>query len=137
MHIDELTIQRIARTCHEANAAWCLAHGDHSQPKWDTAPDWQRQSAIDGVLFHLANPEAGPEASHENWLKLKLLQGWTYGPRKDEAAKVHPCIVPFHELPEMQQRKDMLFRAVVHALAPNRVTEEVAQAAADAEAAHK
>lgn len=134
--IDEYTVQKIAAVCHEANAAWCRAHGDHSQPSWGVAPDWQQRSAIEGVLFHLANPEASPAHSHNNWLKHKQLTDWKYGPVKDELAKTHPCFVSFEDLPPMQQAKDKLFQAVVHALAPQRVTEEHAQTAAATEEAH-
>lgn len=106
----------IARVAHEINRAYCQALGDDSQPPWDQAPDWQRASALAGVEFHLANPAAGPEASHESWLAVKLADGWTHGPVKDPEAKRHPCICPFAELPREQQAKDHLFRAVVHVL---------------------
>lgn len=105
----------IARVCHEANRALCIAFGDQSQPAWDEAPQWQRDSAIKGVRFHLDNPNAGPEASHTAWMADKLAAGWTWGSTKDPEAKKHPCLVPFHELPAEQQAKDHIFRAIVHA----------------------
>jgi hypothetical protein len=37
----------------------------------------------------------------------------------DEGTKTHPCLVPFADLPEDQQRKDALFIAIVQALAPH------------------
>lgn len=106
----------IARVCHDANRAYCIGLGDDSQPIWENAPRWQTSSALAGVEFHIANPEAGPEASHENWLKDKLADGWTWGPKKDEATKTHPCIMPFDQLPQEQQAKDKLFKAIVDAL---------------------
>jgi len=109
-------IEGIARVAHEANRAWCAANGDMSQPAWNDAPEWQRASAIDGVNFHLSNPEAGDSASHDNWMAEKVANGWKYGPEKDPNAKEHPCMVPFEQLPEVQQRKDALFRAIVHSL---------------------
>lgn len=60
-----MTIEQIAKTAHELNKAYCASLGDHSQPSWEDAPDWQKDSAIRGVQFHLNNPTAGPEASHE------------------------------------------------------------------------
>ena len=56
----------IAMMCHAINAAYCQSLGDDSQPTWDDAPDWQRQSAIAGVEMHLANPDATPEQTHES-----------------------------------------------------------------------
>lgn len=106
----------IAQVAHAINAAYCCSLGDESQPKWDEAPEWQKQSALNGVAMHIANPSATPEQSHENWLKHKQAEGWTFGEEKDVEAKTHPCMLPYAELPQEQKSKDYLFRAVVHAL---------------------
>lgn len=105
----------IARICHEVNRQWCAFNGDHSQPAWEDAPEWARTSAINGVAFHRANPDAGDAASHNSWMAEKLADGWQFGLVKDPSIKRHPCIVPFEELPRDQQFKDRLFRTVVHA----------------------
>lgn len=116
MNQPTLTIENIARVCHEANRAYCLTIGDDSQPSWDEAPDWQRTSAVNGVLFIRENPAAEPSASHESWLREKEATGWKYGPVKDAVKKEHPCYVPYDELPETQRRKDALFVNIVWAL---------------------
>lgn len=109
----------VARICHEVNRQWCAFNGDDSQPSWDNAPDWQRQSAINGVRFHVANPDAGDSASHDSWMREKVDAGWVYGETKDPEATppTHHCIVPFDELPRDQQFKDHLFRTIVHSAA--------------------
>ena len=107
----------IAKMCHEANRALCAVNGDHSQPEWYDAPDWQVDSAIDGVLHAYASPDAQPEDSHNSWMAGKIADGWVYGKAKDPVAKTHPCIAPFDQLPEWQQKKDKLFLAIVRALA--------------------
>lgn len=109
-------MKTIARVCHEANRAYCQALGDDSQPAWEDAPEWQRSSALNGVQFHLANPDAGPSHSHEEWLKEKAAAGWKYGPVKDPEKKEHPCFVPYDQLPAEQKAKDYIFRAIVHAM---------------------
>jgi len=106
----------IAKVCHQANKAWCEANGDTSQKDWDEAEQWQRDSAIAGVNFKLNNPDAGEDAQHNAWMKDKIDAGWKYGEIKDAEAKTHPCIVPFKNLPEFQQKKDVLFGAIVNAL---------------------
>lgn len=113
-----MTALDIARVAHEINREYCKALGDESQPSWEEAPDWQRDSAYCGVQFHLENRDAGPEASHESWLKQKEADGWKYGEVKDPEKKEHPCFKPFAELPQAQQAKDFIFRAVVHQLRP-------------------
>lgn len=109
-------IEAIARVAHEVNKSYCEALGDSTQPDWENVPQWQHESARAGVEFHIANPDAGPEASHESWLAQKKADGWVYGDTKDPEAKTHPCFRPFNELPKEQQAKDFLFRQVVHSL---------------------
>lgn len=65
------TVEHIAQIAHEANRAYCQTIGDFSQLSWDNAPDWQRESAIAGVVFLQGNPDATPADSHASWLTLK------------------------------------------------------------------
>ena len=109
-------ILAIAKVCHQANKAYCESQGDLSQPDWADAPDWQVQSAIAGVVFRLGNPDAEPDAQHNAWSADKIADGWVYGEVKDVEKKTHPCLVPFEQLPEFQQKKDKLFSAIVDAL---------------------
>jgi hypothetical protein len=114
--LDFMDAHNIARICHEANRAYCLSLRDTSQPPWDEAPEWQRESAIKGVAALLEGMEAGPVASHARWYELKKSEGWTYSPVKDVEKKTHPCMLPYEELPIEQQKKDLLFTAIVLAL---------------------
>lgn len=110
-----MDLESVARLAHEVNRAYCLALGDESQPVWEDAPQWQRDSAVLGVRFHIENRDASPGASHECWMAQKVADGWVYGPEKRPDLKQHPCMVPFEELPREQQAKDFIFRAVVRA----------------------
>lgn len=112
-----MTKENVAQICHEANKGLCATQGDFTQTEWAIAPEWQKDSAIMGVEFHLANPDANAEDSHNSWLKVKEDDGWKYGPVKNPDLKEHPCFLPFGELPESQQAKDHLFKGIVHALA--------------------
>lgn len=111
-----MDVETIARVCHQVNRAYCASQGDHSQPSWEGAPAWQRDSAIAGVRFTLDHPEAKPSDSHESWLEQKRRDGWKYGAVKNPEAKEHPCFVPYEELPPEQKAKDYLFQAVVRSL---------------------
>ncbi len=113
-----LTVEDVAFLTHELNRAYCTTQGDDSQPLWGDAPRWQRESAIQGIEFRLANPDASPSAGHENWLALKVVEGWTYGPIKNPNLRQHPCCIPYDDLPAEQKLKDMLFASVVRVCAP-------------------
>lgn len=107
----------IAEVAHEVNRAYCTATGDTSQVPWDEAPDWQRDSACNGVRNALLDSETTPRDSHESWRRQKEQEGWTYGSVKDADAKTHPCMVPYDQLPQEQRVKDYLFLAVVRSVA--------------------
>jgi hypothetical protein len=106
----------IAKIAHNLNKALCESFGDTSQPDWSDAPEWQKESAVNGVRFHHANPEATPEQSHENWLEQKRIDGWAYSETKDPGEKLHPCFRPYSELPAEQRAKDYIFRSICHQL---------------------
>ena len=108
--------ENVAQVAHEINKAFCASIGDFSQPTWEEAPEWQKSSAINGVQFHLDNPDASPSASHDSWLRQKEEEGWKYGAVKDAEKKEHPCFVPYEELPIEQKSKDYLFKQVIHSL---------------------
>lgn len=114
--VTDVDTARIAKVCHEANRGYCAALGDMSQLPWDDAPQWQRDSAIKGVEFIQANPDASPSASHESWLAEKEADGWRYGPEKDAVAKTHPCFIDYEMLPVEQRAKDYIFGAIARAM---------------------
>lgn len=112
-----VTPAQIARIAHEANRALCVSVGDNTQPPWEWAPKWQKESAIKGVLMHLKYPGTTPEQTHEAWMQEKKEAGWSYGSMKNPDKKEHPCMVPFDQLPLEQKIKDVLFAGVVATLA--------------------
>jgi ryanodine receptor 2 len=44
--------------------------------------------------------------AHEVWAQMRTQNGWTYGPERNDALKLHPCLVPFEELPESDRAFD-------------------------------
>lgn len=114
--IDKIKAVEIAKVCHEVNRAYCESLGDRSQLPWAEAPEWQRESAVQGVIAHMTNPEMTPEDSHNAWCGHKIKDGWRVGPVKNPEIKEHPCLVEYSQLPQEQRAKDYIFRAVVHAL---------------------
>lgn len=108
--------ENIAKVVHEANRAYCEILGDWTQKPWQYAEDWQKKSAVSGVEGIISGTITRPEQSHESWLAEKVADGWNYGPAKDTKAKLHPCMVPYSELPEEQRIKDRIFFAVVRAI---------------------
>jgi hypothetical protein len=46
------------------------------------------------------------ENAHDVWAQRRLSEGWTWGPQRDDAAKKHPCLVPYDQLPESEKQYD-------------------------------
>ena len=46
------------------------------------------------------------ENVHEVWAKARIDEGWTYGEKRDDIHKKHPCLVPYDELPEEEKEYD-------------------------------
>lgn len=69
-----MTPEQIARVVHEVNRAYCEALGDTSQPKWEDAPQWQRDSAMLGVTAgdFLRSKAAMPNAKLTGGASAKL-----------------------------------------------------------------
>jgi hypothetical protein len=49
--------------------------------------------------------------AHEVWAQKRIEDGWTLGPRRDDAQRKHPCLVPYEQLPESEKEYD---RALVN-----------------------
>lgn len=54
----------------------------------------------------LALAEKLAENTHDVWAKARINEGWTWGERRDESLKTHPCIVPYAQLPESEKEYD-------------------------------
>ncbi|MEO1321835.1 MAG: RyR domain-containing protein [Pseudomonadota bacterium] len=110
-------LEPIARVVHSAIRTWSTAHGQPDLPDWKMAPDWMKESTFASIRFVLENPEADAGAQHVQWMEQRQAQGWRYGPVRDEEEMTHPMLVPFEQLPIMEQKKDDLVTAIVKALA--------------------
>ena len=44
--------------------------------------------------------------AHDVWAELRLSEGWTWGPHRDDAEKKHPNLVPYEQLAEDEKEYD-------------------------------
>lgn len=59
---------------------------------------------LSSELMELAEKMA--ENVHDVWAKTRMDQGWTFGPERNDAAKKHPCLIPYDQLPEVEKVYD-------------------------------
>jgi ryanodine receptor 2 len=50
--------------------------------------------------------EAMAKNVHEIWAQERINQGWSYGEKRDDAKKLHPCLIPYEQLPEEEKVYD-------------------------------
>lgn len=43
---------------------------------------------------------------HEIWAQGRINQGWTYGEKRDDFLKHHPCLIAYEDLPEEEKVYD-------------------------------
>lgn len=96
--------QFIAQIRHIGWVAYQIAAG---QPYNEVINGDQLESLLDGIRFQDEHPDNTPEQNHDNWMRMKIEQGWVFGEVKDFEKKTHPDLVQFNELPEIEQRKDI------------------------------
>lgn len=41
--------------------------------------------------------------THDVWAQTRITQGWRFGESRDDAKKLHPCLVPYEALPEEEK----------------------------------
>lgn len=46
------------------------------------------------------------EEEHRGWMRHLRSEGWTFGVPRNDSARVHDCLRPFHELAESEKEKD-------------------------------
>jgi hypothetical protein len=73
---------------------------DHYQPR----PIDTTEVIIPGILAGLT--EALAMNAHDVWAAQRLRAGWRYGPARSDAEKLHPCLVPYGDLPDEEKEYD-------------------------------
>lgn len=74
--------------------------------KLDYTPEPMDLSLVDLPESLIQLSERIAENVHEVWAKARMDEGWTYGEKRDDIHKKHPCLVPYDELPEEEKEYD-------------------------------
>ena len=53
-----------------------------------------------------------PEELHGSWMQAYYTMGWTYGEVYDREKRVHPDLVPYAQLGQLERDKDAVFVAL-------------------------
>ena len=53
-----------------------------------------------------------PEELHGSWMQAYFANGWVYGDNYDRENRIHPDLVPYAELGQLEKDKDSVFVAL-------------------------
>ena len=77
-----------------------------------------REDAFKKQFLPVIGKQCGPERSsspknlHDDWAKAYVDMGWVYGEEYDRGKKIHPDLVPYDELGQLERDKDEVFMAL-------------------------
>ena len=55
---------------------------------------------------------SSPEELHGSWMQSYLAMGWVYGDKYDREKRIHPDLVPYSQLGQLERDKDAVFVAL-------------------------
>lgn len=61
----------------------------------DTLPE-ELESLVEDMARHV----------HDTWMRRRMAEGWTQGPRRDDRLLTHPCLTSYDSLPENEKDFD-------------------------------
>jgi len=72
-----------------------------------------REQFLDVIERQCGEQRSGsPEELHGSWMQSYLSMGWKYGPEYDREARLHPDLVPYADLGQLERDKDAVFVAL-------------------------
>ena len=71
------------------------------------------------VKYLLNHSEVSIQDLHALWVLSMTKQGWVYGEQVDTVAKTHPQIVPYDQVDQNEQFKDMFTTVLLDVLRPH------------------
>ncbi len=106
--------ERRAKFVYEGARLAAIAAGAPIIPDgWEEREDAFVQQFLE-VIERQCGPlrSSSPEELHGSWMQAYIEMGWVYGEEYDRGAKVHPDLVPYSQLGQLERDKDGVFVAL-------------------------
>lgn len=105
-----LTVRRAVFVYESARRAAIAAKAPVIPPLWiERDTDFQQQF-LDVIDRQCGEARSrSPEELHGSWMQAYFVMGWKYGEKYDIDAKIHPDLVPYADLNQLEQDKDSVF----------------------------
>ena len=97
--------------------------------EWKDREEAFRKQFVDVIERQCGeNRSKSPEELHGSWMSAYFLMGWKYGEKYNREEKIHPDLVPYAQLGQLEKDKDAVFVALceiarqwIYELKPNSV----------------
>lgn len=80
---------------------------------------WEkREEVFKKQFFDIVNCQCGPQRLtspkelHNSWVQSYIAMGWIYGKKYDLENKIHPDLIPYTHLGQLERDKDAVFMAL-------------------------
>ena len=106
--------ERRARFVYEGARIAAIASEAPIVPvSWDEREEAFKTQFLD-VIVRQSGPQrsSSPEELHGSWMQSYYEMGWVYGEVYDRENKIHPDLVPYAELGQLERDKDAVFVAL-------------------------
>ncbi len=78
----------------------------------------EREEAFKAQFLDVIERQCGEQRSksseelHGSWMQAYLTMGWVYGRKYNRESKIHPDLVPYADLGQLERDKDAVFVAL-------------------------
>ena len=106
--------ERRAEFVYNAARLAAIASGAPIVPAvWDKREQSFKEQFLEVIERQCGDQRSrSPEELHGGWMQAYIEMGWVYGEEYDREVKVHPDLVPYADLGQLERDKDAVFIAL-------------------------
>lgn len=112
--VEDSLIQRRSKFIYEgARIAAIAANAPIIPDAWEKREDAFKSQFCDVIERQCGEHRSGsPEELHGSWMQAYYKMGWVFGEKYDREKKIHPDLVPYAKLGQLERDKDAVFVAL-------------------------
>ena len=119
---------KIAMACHAVHNVLCENHGLQVIP-WEDKSDEHQAIVLDSITKILDGHVDSPEDAHNNFVGMKMEDGWEYGDEYSTENKTNPRLCDYEDLDDIDRMKEEFFFAVASSFKKKEVVFDFTNAA--------
>lgn len=110
----QILLERRSRFVYEGARLAAIASGAPIVPiLWDDREQDFKEQFLKVIERQCGDQcSSSPEELHGSWMQSYLAMGWVYGEKYDQAKRIHPDLVPYADLGQLERDKDAVFIAL-------------------------